>query len=384
MNSQFIIFFAVFFTVYSSVNYYIGLRGWQALGKFLPAGYGAAYWFIFLLLAVSYIAGRFGQNLLPAVVSNSLIVAGSYWLAAMHLFFFIFITIDLVGLFGRKLGWLTGDMERFRVGTGLIAVILVVCLIIYGVWNARNPRLVHYEINIAKPAGSLEKLRVVMISDIHLGRIVNNGRLMNLIEMVNAQEPDLVLLPGDIIDENIDPFVEQRMADSLLMLKPKYGTFAVFGNHEYIGGHSEEAFSHLQSAGVKVLRDSYLIVEDSFYIVGRDDRTRERFQGQRRQELSAVMDGLDLSLPVILLDHQPYDLAESQEQGVDLQLSGHTHLGQLFPFNFITKRMFEIDWGYLRKGDLHVIVSCGFGTWGPPIRLGNTPEAVSIVINFIN
>jgi len=382
MKAQFAIFIASFFALYGAINYYIGLRGRQAFGRLIPAGCGKIYWCLFSLLALSYLAGRLGEKYLPVAVSDGLTFVGSYWLAAMNYLFFSLIAIDLIRLANRWLGFLPEGLKQFPAAAGLVVSLLVAGIIVYGAWNARNPQLRHYEIDIAKPAGSLNQLHVVMVSDIHLGKIVNNGRLTDMVNRINSLNPDLVLLPGDIIDENIGPFVEQKMPDVLRMLKPKYGSFAVFGNHEYIGGHAEEAFHHLHEAGITVLRDDYEKVDGGFYIVGRDDSAGGRYKGERRRELAAVMEGVDHSLPVLLMDHQPSHLAESQEQGVDLQLSGHTHHGQLFPFDLITGRIFEQDWGYLRKGEFQLIVTCGFGTWGPPVRTGSTPEIVDIIIHF--
>jgi predicted MPP superfamily phosphohydrolase len=297
--------------------------------------------------------------------------------------FFFLITIDLLRLLNRWFVFIPSPVKQRPELTGLAVILLVTGIVVYGAWNSRNPRLVHYDIIIPKAAGSLNELHIVAVSDIHLGTIVHNGRLLSLVQRVNKLNPDLILLPGDIIDESVKTFVEQNMADSLRMLQSKYGSFAVFGNHEYIGGHPEETYRHLQEAGITVLRDEYKNVDGSFNLVGRDYQSAQRFGGAARQELSALMEGLDRSLPVILLDHQPSKLAEAQEQGVDLQLSGHTHLGQLFPFNLITKMVFEDDWGYLRKGAFQLIVSCGYGTWGPPIRVGNVPEIVDIDIRFI-
>ena len=172
------------------------------------------------------------------------------------------------------------------------------------------------------------------------------------------------------------------MSDNFRKLSAPYGVFAVLGNHEYIGGNAEEAINYLGEAGVKVLRDSAQEIAGSFYLLGRDDRSGARFNGVPRQDLKTLMQGVDRSLPNILMDHQPSQLEEPVEQGVDLQLSGHTHAGQLLPIRYITRRIFEDDWGLLRKGDFQIIVSSGYGTWGPPIRLGNTPEVVDIMIKF--
>lgn len=382
MKIQYLIFFGIFFTIYGSLNLYIGIRGWQAFGSLFLPGYRFIYLLLFAVLALSFIAGRFADNYLPDVLGSYLTGVGSYWLAAMTYLFLFLVTIDLLRLLNRWFVFIPSPVKQHPELTGLAVILLVTGIVVYGAWNSRNPRLVHYDITIPKAAGSISELHVVAVSDIHLGTIVHNGRLLSLVQWVNNLNPDLILLPGDIIDESIKTFIEQNMADSLRMLQSKYGSFAVFGNHEYIGGHPEETYRHLQEAGITVLRDEYKNIDRSFNLVGRDYQSAERFGGTGRQELSTVMDGLDRSLPVLLLDHQPSKLAEAQAQGADLQISGHTHLGQLFPFNLITKLVFEDDWGYLRKGDFQLIVSCGYGTWGPPIRVGNVPEIVDINIRF--
>ncbi|MDD3654481.1 MAG: metallophosphoesterase [Desulfotomaculaceae bacterium] len=382
MNIQMFIILTVFLTIFAGLNYYIGLRGWQAFGRFIPTRYGAVYWIAFALLAFSYLIGRFGNKLMPESLSTRLSVIGSYWLAAMDFLVLALVVVDLVRLADRWLHFLPHEVKHFPYIIGLVVVLLVIGIVGYGAWNSRNPQLTHYDLTINKPAGQLQDLHAVMVSDIHLGNIVSNGRLLALIDKINNLNPDIVLLPGDIIDESIGPFVEQGMQDSLRKIKAKYGTYAVFGNHDYIGGHAEEAHVLLQEAGVIVLRDGVQKVAGSFYIAGRDDRLKSRFEGVERRKLSEILAGIDKSLPLILLDHQPDQLAEAQEQGVDLQLSGHTHRGQLFPFNLITRNIFEIDWGYLRRGEFQVVVSCGFGTWGPPIRIGNHPEIVELNIHF--
>jgi len=150
--------------------------------------------------------------------------------------------------------------------------------------------------------------------------------------------------------------------------------YAVLGNHEHLGAKQGDAVRQLESLGITVLVDSYRHVDGKFYIVGRDDAYT------RRRALSAVMEGVDRSQPIILLDHQPTALEEAQRNGVDLMLSGHTHHGQFFPNNLLTQRIFAVDWGYLRQGALQVIVSCGFGTWGPPIRTSGWSEIVEVEI----
>jgi predicted MPP superfamily phosphohydrolase len=147
----------------------------------------------------------------------------------------------------------------------------------------------------------------------------------------------------------------------------------VTGNHEYIGG-VEQAVAYLREHGVTVLRDSCVTLPSGVIIAGREDRSSSSFAGKKRKDLSEILDGADTSKPVILMDHQPFHLEEAEHAGVDFQLSGHTHHGQLWPLNYITNAIYEISWGYLRKGATQYYVSCGAGTWGPPVRLGNRPE----------
>lgn len=382
----FVFFVSSFFLIYVLLNFYIGLRGWQYLFQYVPFIQQKVYWVLFWLTALSYLAARLGGGALPEGVRLYLTLVGSYWMAAMFYLFQVILVLDIIRYASRFIGWTPGfvtDNPKFPFYMGLSVLILVGAILVYGAWNARNPRVQHYEISIPKKAGDLQSLHVVAVSDIHLGEIIHNGRLSRLIDMVNTLDPDLVLLPGDIIDEDMGPFVRQDMTSNFLKLQPQYGVYAVPGNHEYFGRQIEQAISNFEEAGIKVLRDTCVKVEDSFYVAGRDDITHIRMDPKtQRRSMDAVLESVDRTLPIILMNHQPTELEEAARAGVDLQISGHTHVGQIFPNHLITKRIFEIDWGYLRKDNLQVIVSSGYGTWGPPIRTGNRPEVVDIIINF--
>lgn len=375
------IFILVVFVPYLLLNYYVGSRLWQYIFAQVAPGWGKVFWPAFALLALTPLAARLKALPVPTTVRDFLAFGGDYWLAALYYFVLLWLATDVGRFAARKLGLLAAGAGKPLV-LGLAVAAAVGAIVVYGAWNARNPQVAHYEVTIAKPAGGLEELRVVMVSDIHLGPIVNYRRLEGLIAMINAREPDIVLLAGDMIDENVSYFVERKMAAPFLRLTPRYGVWAVPGNHEYLSGKLDEVMARLGEGGIRVLRDEYAKVGDGFYLVGRDDRRRAQFGDRGRKPLAEVMAGVDRRLPVLLMDHQPFDLDEAAGQGVDLQLSGHTHVGQMFPNNFVTGRIFEDDWGYLRKGPYQVIVSSGFGTWGPPIRVGNTPEIVDITIRF--
>lgn len=381
MSSLFIGLLTVFLLIYTAGNYYVGLRIFQSFGTMLEQ-YRLAYWAGCTLVAATPFVARLGRNYFPGLVNDWITVIGDYWLALIYYFVIIWAIVDILRLVSRffpaKVSWL--QYPSFVIGLGV--VFLVCTLISYGAWNARSPRIHHYDIKIDKNIANMASLHVVMVSDVHLGLIVGNDRLDDMVKRINALQPDVVFLAGDTIDEDVSRFVEQKMPEALRKLKTKYGVYAVLGNHEYIGGNSQLAIEHMREAGVTVLRDEYIKVNNSFYVVGRDDKMVSRITGKSRPELAKVMQGIDTSLPIFLIDHQPYNLEEGQQNGVDLQLSGHTHHGQFFPNSFVTERIFEMDWGHVRKGAYQAIVSSGYGTWGPPIRIGNYPEIVDIVIEF--
>lgn len=376
-------FFTIFFTVYGAVNLYIGWRGWQAFGHLLPAGSSRVYWLVLVFLAVSYSASRISAKWLPEALTTLMAYAGVWWMAIVYYGLLLTLFADILRLLDRIIPILPAIVKQRPEWAGVTVVTLLVCILAYGWWNTHHPIVKRYDVHIAKQAGSLSQLRAVSVSDIHLGDIIGVNRLEQLVDSINQLQPDIVLLPGDIIDSNLQPFIKQNMGAVLQRLNPPLGVYAVLGNHEYIGGETEDIITALEQANIKVLRDSAVIVRDSIIIAGRDEYSRNRYSNGSRMPLSTILHGVNAALPILLLDHQPVSLDEAKEQGVDLQLSGHTHRGQLYPNHLITSAIFEIDWGYLKKDSLQVIVSSGYGTWGPPIRTENQPELLDIHLTFV-
>jgi predicted MPP superfamily phosphohydrolase len=291
--------------------------------------------------------------------------------------------VDVIRLINHWTGIVPQCFYKSPTQIGIGVLLLILVILIYGTWNANHPVIRNYNVSINKKA-VLDEMKIVVVSDIHLGWIVGVDRIAYMVKTINSLQPDLVLIAGDTIDEGIDASAEQKIPAILGMLNPRFGTYAVLGNHEYISGNVENTISYLDKAGIKVLRDKYVKVSDCFYIVGRDDRSCKRYLGKERTNLSKIMAGIDNDrLPIILLVHEPVDIDIAEKEGVDLQFSGHTHIGQLFPNNLITGLIYEDDWGYLKRSNLNVIVSCGFGTWGPPIRIGNRPEILNVKIRFV-
>ena len=380
---MFVIFFSVFLTAYSLINFYIFLKGWQGLEPYDT--YRTVYAVIFFVFYASFIAGRVLERMGSTWFSTALVWIGSFWLAAMVYFFVIVVFIDLVRLANHIVpfypGFITANYQCVKIYLMAGVVLIISVAIIAGHLNAVTPKVKNLDIAIEKKRGAFTGLTIAAASDIHLGTIISKARLEHIIETINGLNPDIVLLPGDVIDEDLGPVISNNLGELLRKIKSKYGVYAITGNHEYIGG-VEAACKYLTEHGITMLRDRSVMIENSLYLVGREDLSSRGFAGIKRKELKEIMADVDTALPIILMDHQPYKLNEAVENNVDLQLSGHTHHGQMWPFNYLTQSIYELSWGYLRKGKTQFYVSCGAGTWGPPVRIGNTPEILNIRLTF--
>ncbi len=380
----FIIFFSVVIILYGLINTYIYLRGLQAIPHFstLRQWFTIVFWF----LALSYFAARLLERVAQSWLTDGLVWIGSYWLGAMAYFVIILLTIDILRLANYLVPFFPAIITQNYQNAKRIcafAVAGIVLLIIIGArLNQMSPRIKTLELTIHKNS-PLKELNIAMISDVHLGTIVCNSHFMRIVEKINSLNPDIVLFAGDLVDEDIEPVIRQNLGETLRQIKSKYGIYGITGNHEYIGG-VDAACKYLTEHGVLMIRDSVVKIADSFTLVGREDISARQFGSHQRKPLAVLMQTVDKKLPIILLDHQPLHLDESVEQGADLQLSGHTHNGQLWPFNYIADAVYEVSWGYKKKGNTHIYVSCGVGTWGPPMCTGSRPEVVNVKLKFEN
>jgi predicted MPP superfamily phosphohydrolase len=383
-KSSFVIFFSIVFTVYGAVNYYIFITGWNAIPH---RSYTATmYIILYLFFSLSFIAGRILERKMLSWFSTFLVWVGSFWLAAMVYFLLFSVFFDLIRLVNLIFPIYSTEprlkYSELKFLLFFIVLSAVFVIVLLGFFNARIPRVKKLYIKINKPS-KFSALKIAAASDIHLGTIVNQPMLRKIVTLINSLEPDLVLLPGDVVDEDIGPVIKQNLGETLKLIKSKYGVYGITGNHEYIGG-VEPACKYLEEHGINMLRDRVLQIEDDLFIAGREDRSIKQFAGKLRKPLDEILKDIDKSNPIILMDHQPSGLADAEKNGIDLQLSGHTHNGQLWPFNFITKKVYELSWGFKTKGSTQYYVSCGAGTWGPPIRTGNRPEIVLINAVFEN
>jgi predicted MPP superfamily phosphohydrolase len=381
--SPFLIFFSIFLIVYGSVNYYIFIRGWQALPK-LPM-LRVVYVAVSLFLIIAYIAGRILERHTPCAFNDILIWAGSFWIGIMTYLLLGILLLDILRASNHFFHFFPSlIMNHYKAAKLFASVVIVsvaVLVVIIGQINARAPVVKKLELKISKNAGTLKSLKIALATDIHLGRIISNSRLEKMVKTINGLSPDIILLGGDIVDEDLRPVVENNLGETLAQLKSRYGTYAITGNHEYIGGVVAAA-QYLEDHGIIMLRDEVIRIDHKFYIIGREDISMKHFAGKDRKPLEYLLSGIDCKLPVIQMDHQPFSLKRVADTCIDLQVSGHTHHGQLWPYNFITSLIYEISHGYTQIGDTHFYVSSGYGTWGPPVRTTARPEIVEITLHL--
>ena len=369
-------FFLVAFLVYTSMNAYVFYRTKQALpqSKIIRSVFYVVYFFFYS----AFIIAMLGRNIFPLIIQKILYLPGTVWMAmALYLLLFFFLT-DIIHFFNRFFKYLPVAVNnRYRKIQALSGYILVSCLIIYGYYQYRHPQVVEQKISIAKKAGDYKTLKIVGASDFHLGVANDNNRLKEYVKLINDQHPDLILIAGDLIDNNAMPLEKEQMWKTLNELQSPLGTYYCLGNHEYMSG-IEPAMSFLHKTDMHLLIDTLAVINNSIQIIGRDDNKGNH----NRKSLKDLVKNADSALPVFLLDHEPFHLNEAEENGIDLQFSGHTHNGQIFPGNLLAGLAYELAYGYKQKGNTHYYVTSGLGLWGPPLRIGTQSEIVVFNIEF--
>jgi len=380
---QFLIFFSIFFSVYFLTNYYIYIRGLQAF-TFSPL-LRAVYIKLFIVLALAYIAGRILERITVCWIADFLTWIGSYWLALMVYFLLMVVLIDIIRVADHFLHFLPAIIRVNPAQTnfilGMVSIGIVFIIVVAGRINAVNPHVREISIDLPKKVNDGKDITIAMASDIHLGTVVGQKHLRHMIRMIDEIKPDLILFAGDVLDEDPGSLIQKDLGQCLKELHAPLGVYAITGNHEYIGGVTK-AVEYLESHNITIFRDSVLTLPNGITIIGREDIDSRRFNDKQRKSISELIKNINPNSPTILMDHQPSNLNDAIDNNIDLQLSGHTHHGQLWPFNYITSKLFRVSYGYENIQNTHIYVSCGFGSWGPPIRTTARPEIVKIVIRF--
>lgn len=283
----------------------------------------------------------------------------------------------------ENFGW-----KKLHFSLGVSVLTLTVILTIFSSVHVTNVAQKKYEVEISKALD----LNIVVISDLHLGINTTTRHIENIVKIINEQEADVVCIVGDIFDNSYDDIQNPAKISALLaQIESKYGTYAVFGNHDIdediLLGFTFSKEHHyddtrmrefLDSSKVTLLDDETVFINEEFYLIGRKDRSRSRKIGVERKEISDLVMGCDTNKPIIVLDHQPSEFESMVASKVDLLISGHTHNGQLFPGNILINFVWKNAYGLYQNGSFNSIVTSGVGTWGPNMRLFTNNEVVNI------
>lgn len=302
---------------------------------------------------------------LPLPLSRVLYEIGTSSILVLLYLAMAFLVLDLgrfVHLVPRSWLYANGVTTVALVGT-LFTVFLC------GNIHYRNKVRVALNLETSKPIA--KDYTIVMASDLHLGYHNTRSDLSHWVDLINAEHPDLVLIAGDIVDISVRPLFAEDMAAEFRRLEAP--VYACLGNHEYYS-REPRARQFYEDAGICLLKDSCALVGD-FCIIGRDDRSN-----RHRANLNKLLQLADQTKYCILLDHQPYHLEQTEQAGIDFQLSGHTHEGQIWPISWITHALYECAWGVYQRGGTHYYISSGLGIWGGKFRLGTQSEYIVLKI----
>ena len=299
----------------------------------------------------------------------------SAWMLVMHFMMLTALSTSLLYAGLLLLSELSSsafyNSEILAIGLRIFALLFFIGLFIYSLYSAYVPVVRKLSININKPIN--KPLRIAVASDLHLGRLFGNKAIARLHALINRHQADILLMPGDIMDDNTQAFADYNMAEDLakLVTSLPYGIYATLGNHD-LYGHEQPISQALQDAGVQLLNDDVTCLSHQgqpIWLLG-------RFDNHKRQRVATteLLAQVNTTEPVILLDHRPSDIMAHSQLPIDLQVSGHTHNGQIFPANFIVNAINRLGYGYEEIGTGHFVVSSGYGFWGIPFRLGSRAE----------
>lgn len=323
----------------------------------------------------------------------------TYWIGIMLYSLLYVVLFDLLRLIAKhtklKNTLLFSRGSVISIGSVVVACAVATCL--YGIFNARNIKVNEYNVTVDKSCGDTKQLKAVLVADLHMGYAIGVDHITNMVEKINAQDPDIVIIAGDIFDNSYDGMDDpEGIKAQLQSIKSKYGVYAVYGNHDIDekilmgftfdwGGkqlHNEKMTNFVKDCGIRLINDESVLINDEFYLVGRRDTDKPGTEDGTRAEISELTKDLDKTKPIFVLSHEPDELQETADAGADIDFSGHTHDGQLFPGNLTIGLFWENPCGMIKKDNMYSIVTSGVGVYGTFMRVGTDAEICTVNIDF--
>ncbi len=351
---------------------------------------------VYLFMALSPVIAFLLPKSAVAIVIRRI---STYWIGIMLYSLLYVVLFDLLRLIAKhtklKNTLLFSRGSVISIGSVVVACAVATCL--YGIFNARNIKVNEYSVTVNKSCGSDKHLKAVLVADLHMGYAIGVDHITNMVEKINAQDPDIVIIAGDIFDNSYDGMDDpEGIKAQLKSIKSKYGVYAVYGNHDIDekilmgftfdwGGkqlHNEKMTNFMKECDIKLINDESVLINDEFYLVGRRDTDKPGTEDGTRAEISELTKDLDKTKPIFVLSHEPDELQETADAGADIDFSGHTHDGQLFPGNLTIGLFWENPCGMIKKDNMYSIVTSGVGVYGTFMRVGTDAEICSVDIDF--
>ena len=351
---------------------------------------------VYLFMALSPVIAFLLPKSAVAIVIRRI---STYWIGIMLYSLLYVVLFDLLRLIAKhtklKNTLLFSRGSVISIGSVVVACAVATCL--YGIFNARNIKVNEYSVTVNKSCGSDKHLKAVLVADLHMGYAIGVDHITNMVEKINQQDADIVIIAGDIFDNSYDGMDDpEGIKAQLRSIKSKYGVYAVYGNHDIDekilmgftfdwGGkqlHSEKMTNFMKECNIKLINDESVLINDEFYLVGRRDTDKPGTEDGTRAEISELTKDLDKTKPIFVLSHEPDELQKTADAGADIDFSGHTHDGQLFPGNLTIGLFWENPCGMIKKDNMYSIVTSGVGVYGSFMRVGTDAEICSVDIDF--
>lgn len=351
---------------------------------------------VYLFMALSPVIAFLLPKSAVAIVIRRI---STYWIGIMLYSLLYVVLFDLLRLIAKhtklKNTLLFSRGSVISIGSVVVACAVATCL--YGIFNARNIKVNEYSVTVNKSCGSDKHLKAVLVADLHMGYAIGVDHITNMVEKINQQDADIVIIAGDIFDNSYDGMDDpEGIKAQLKSIKSKYGVYAVYGNHDIDeknlmgftfdwGGkqlHSEKMTNFMKECNIKLINDESVLINDEFYLVGRRDTDKPGTEDGTRAEISELTKNLDKTKPIFVLSHEPDELQKTADAGADIDFSGHTHDGQLFPGNLTIGLFWENPCGMIKKDNMYSIVTSGVGVYGTFMRVGTDAEICSVDIDF--
>lgn len=351
---------------------------------------------VYLFMALSPVIAFLLPKSAVAIVIRRI---STYWIGIMLYSLLYVVLFDLLRLIAKhtklKNTLLFSRGSVISIGSVVVACVVATCL--YGIFNARNIKVNEYSVTVNKSCGSDKHLKAVLVADLHMGYAIGVDHITNMVKKINEQNADIVIIAGDIFDNSYDGMDDpEGIKAQLKSIKSKYGVYAVYGNHDIDekilmgftfdwGGkqlNSEKMTNFMKECNIKLINDESVLINDEFYLVGRRDTDKPGTEDGTRAEISELTKDLDKTKPIFVLSHEPDELQKTADAGADIDFSGHTHDGQLFPGNLTIGLFWENPCGMIKKDNMYSIVTSGVGVYGTFMRVGTDAEICSVDIDF--